>query len=69
MAKSRKNVTPEVAGVIRKARAEGYEYAVIASYYVLNQGAVADVMKQRVHPDVPPANSLPPDFPPCAKAA
>ena len=65
---TRKGVTPQVAGVIRLARAEGYNYAEIAAYYVLNQGAVADVMKLRVYPEVPPAEMLPPDFPAHAEA-
>ncbi len=63
MAKSRRGVTPEVAAIIRKARKEGYTYAQIAAYFVLNQGALADVMMGRVHPDVSPADRLPPDFP------
>ena len=62
MAAYREEVTPERAAVIKTARAKGYKYAVIASYFVINQGGIADVMKGRMHVDVPPA-PLPPDFP------
>jgi hypothetical protein len=49
--------------VIKKARKLGYKYEIIASYYVINQGRIADVMKGRIGPGVPPADQLPPDFP------
>lgn len=54
---------PEVVGVIKLARQMGYKYDVIASYYVINQGRIADVMMGRIGPDVPPADALPADFP------
>ena len=52
-----------VVAVIKRARALGYKYEVIASYFVINQGRIADVMKGRIGPDVAPADRLPPDFP------
>lgn len=53
----------EIVAVIKCARARGYKYEVIASYYVINQGRIADVIKGRIGPDVPAANDLPLDFP------
>jgi hypothetical protein len=52
-----------VVAVIKLARALGYKYEVIASYFVINQGRIADVMKGRIGPHVSPATTLPPDFP------
>lgn len=52
-----------VVAVIKRARALGYKYEVIASYFVINQGRIADVMKGRIRPDIPPADHLPSDFP------
>ena len=63
MAYSRAEITPEIAAVIKKARALGIKYAVIASYYVINQGGIADVMKGRICPNIAPASRLPADFP------
>ncbi|MAN72994.1 MAG: hypothetical protein CME84_02745 [Henriciella sp.] len=63
MAYSRKEITPEIASVIKLARSKGYKYAPIASYYCINQGGIADVMKGRIGPNIPPAKQLPPDFP------
>ncbi|MDX2205658.1 MAG: hypothetical protein NW223_23105 [Hyphomicrobiaceae bacterium] len=56
-------LTPEMVPVIKLARMKRYNYARIASYYQINQGRVADVMKGRRFPEVPPADALPPDFP------
>jgi hypothetical protein len=58
-----KNLPPSTVGIIKRARVLGYKYEVIASYFVINQGRIADVMKGRIGPEVPPANELPPDFP------
>ncbi|HEY2709378.1 MAG TPA: hypothetical protein VGI95_15115 [Caulobacteraceae bacterium] len=49
--------------VIKLARKLGYKYEVIASYFIINQGRIADVMMGRIGPDIPPASDLPPDFP------
>ncbi len=49
--------------VIKRAREMGYKYEVIASYFVLNQGRIADVMKGRIGSSVAPASRLPSDFP------
>ena len=58
-----RKVTPEMVPVIKLARDLKYNYARIASYYQINFGRVADVMKGRLYPDVPPATTLPVDFP------
>jgi hypothetical protein len=52
-----------VVAVIKLARRLGYKYEVIASYFVINQGRIADVMKGRIGPNIPPADQLPGDFP------
>ena len=52
-----------VVATIKKARSLGYKYEVIASYFVINQGRIADVMKGRIGPHVAPAPQLPADFP------
>lgn len=56
-------LTPTVVGIIKLARELGYKYEVIASYFVINQGRIADVMMGRIGPGVPPARGLPADFP------
>lgn len=57
-------VTPDMVAVIKRARHAGYNYARIAAYYEINQGRIADVMKGRIGPEIPAAESLPADFPP-----
>lgn len=59
----RRPMPAHIVAIIKLARALGYKYDVIASYFVINQGRIADVMKGRIGPDVTPANKLPPDFP------
>jgi hypothetical protein len=56
-------ITPDQVAVIKRARAMGIKYEVIASYYVINQGRIADVMKGRIGAGIPPADELPNDFP------
>lgn len=56
-------LTPEMVPVIKLARAMDYNYARIASYFQINQGRIADVMKGRRYPQIPPAKKLPADFP------
>jgi hypothetical protein len=56
-------LTPEMVPVIKLAREKGYNYALIASHFKINQGRIADVMKGRRFPDIPPAVDLPGDFP------
>lgn len=58
-----RKVTPEMVPVIKLAREMKYNYARIASYFQINQGRIADVMKGRRFPDIPKGQSLPPDFP------
>lgn len=57
-------VTPAMASVIKLARSQRVPYSWITGYYKgLNFGRIADVMKGRLFPSVPPANGLPADFP------
>jgi len=58
-----RKLTPEMVPVIKLARDLNYNYARIAAYYQINQGRIADVMKGRRFPDIPPASKLPDDFP------
>ncbi len=60
---TRKRLPDAVVAVIKLARKLGYKYEVIASYFVINQGRIADVMKGRIGPNVAPATALPSDFP------
>ena len=56
-------ITAEIAAVIKLARKLGYHYPPIAAFFVINQGRIADVVKGRLFPEVPPAEKLPPGFP------
>ena len=57
-------VTPAMASVIKLAREKRVPYSWISGYYgALNFGRIADVMKGRLFPHVPPAARLPSDFP------
>lgn len=57
-------VTPAMASVIKLARSQRIPYSWITGYYKgLNFGRIADVMKGRMFPEIPPASSLPADFP------
>ena len=58
-----RKVTPGMVPVIKLARGLEYNYARIAAYFQINQGRIADVMKGRLYPEIPPANDLPADFP------
>lgn len=56
-------LTPDMVPVIKLARHQKYNYARIASYFQINQGRIADVMKGRRFPEIPAAGALPSDFP------
>ena len=58
-----RKVTPEMVPTIKLARTLRFNYARIASYFEINQGRIADVMKGRLYPNIPAATDLPPDFP------
>ena len=59
-----RKVTPDMVPVIKLARKMGIPYSWITGYYGgLNFGRVADVMEGRLFPEIPPADSLPADFP------
>lgn len=59
-----RELTPDMVPAIKLARSLKINYSVIASYFVINQGRIADVMKGRRFPHIPPATQLPADFPP-----
>jgi hypothetical protein len=61
--KTESPLTPEMVPTIKRARQEGYHYALIASYFNINQGRIADVMKGRRFPEIPMGSELPSDFP------
>jgi hypothetical protein len=57
-------VTSDMAAVIKKARMLRVPYSWITGYYAgLNFGRIADVMRGKLFPEVPPAPTLPADFP------
>lgn len=58
-----RELTEDMVPVIKLAREKGFNYAHIASHYRINQGRIADVMKGRRFPHIPPAANLPPEFP------
>jgi len=59
-----RKVTPDIVPVIKLARINRIPYSWISGYYAgLNFGRIADVMQGRLFPEIPPADSLPPDFP------
>lgn len=58
-----RKLTPDMVPVIKLARHRKYNYARIASYFQINQGRIADVMMGRRFPEIPPAHTLPSDFP------
>lgn len=59
-----RKVTPDMVPVIKLARAMRIPYSWISGYYKgLNFGRIADVVKGRLFPEIPPAKQLPPDFP------
>lgn len=59
-----RRVTPDMVPIIKLARLKKIPYSWISGYYAgLNFGRIADVLKGRMFPDIPPAKHLPPDFP------
>jgi len=52
-----------MASVIKLARSKGIKYHIIASYFKINQGRIADVTKGRIGKGVEMAKTLPADFP------
>ncbi len=58
-----RKLTPDMVPVIKLAIKLGYNYARVASYFQLNFGRVADVVKGRLFPEIPAARTLPSDFP------
>jgi hypothetical protein len=59
-----RELTPDMVPVIKLARLMKIPYSWITGYYAgLNFGRVADVVKGRRFPEIPPASALPADFP------
>ena len=58
-----RKIPDSVVAVVKLARHLGYKYEEITSYYTMNQGRIADIMKERIGAAVRPADELPPDFP------
>ncbi|WP_136618315.1 MULTISPECIES: hypothetical protein [Mesorhizobium] len=59
-----RKVTPDMVPVIKLARHLDIPYSWISGYYPgLNFGRIADVVKGRRFPEIPPASDLPADFP------
>ncbi|MBX9824733.1 MAG: hypothetical protein K2Y27_07030 [Xanthobacteraceae bacterium] len=58
-----KHISDDAVAIIKLARALGYKYEVIAAYFVINQGRIADIVKGRIGPSIPQAKDLPSDFP------
>lgn len=58
-----KSLTREGIAVTKRARMMGYFNHIIAAYYRINQGRIAEVNTGKMGADVPPADCLPPDFP------
>jgi len=57
-------LTPNMVPVIKLARKLKIPYSWISAYYNgLNFGRIADVIKGRRFPMIPPATKLPVDFP------
>lgn len=56
-------VNDHMASVIKLARSKGIKYHIIASYFKINQGRIADVTMGRIGKGVKMAKSLPADFP------
>ena len=54
-----KELTPDMVPVIKLARAKNIPYSWISGYYPgLNFGRIADVIKGRRFPNIPPADQL-----------
>jgi hypothetical protein len=52
-----------MVAVIKRARMMGYFNHIIAAYYRINQGRIAEVNTGKRGVDVAPADTLPADFP------
>ena len=56
-------LTDDMIAVIKLARTKGYFNHVIASYFVVNQGRIAEVNTGQRGAGIAPAANLPADFP------
>jgi hypothetical protein len=56
-------VTSEMIAVIKRARMMGYFNHIIAAYYRINQGRIAEVNTGKRGAGISPAPTLPADFP------
>lgn len=57
------SLTSEMIAVIKRAREMGYFNHIIAAYYRINQGRIAEVNTGKRGAGVQPATRLPDDFP------
>lgn len=57
-------LTPEMIAVTKRARLMGYFNHIIASYFRVNQGRIAEVNTGKRGAGIAPADALPDDFPP-----
>jgi hypothetical protein len=58
-----RNIPEYVIAIVKRVRLLGYKYEVIASYFVINQGRIADIVKERIGATVRPSEHLTDDFP------
>jgi hypothetical protein len=56
-------LTQDVIATIKRALSAGYLQHRIAAYFDLNQGRVSEVNRGKRGAGIPPADTLPPDFP------
>lgn len=59
-------LTPEMIAVAKRARLMGYFNHIIAAYYRINQGRIAEINTGKRGVGIPPAAKLPDDFPKAA---
>ena len=57
------SVTSEMIAVIKRAREMGYFNHIIAAYYRINQGRIAEINTGKRGVGIAPAPRLPDDFP------
>lgn len=57
------SLTADMIAVIKRARMMGYFNHIIAAYYRINQGRIAEVNTGQRGAGIAPAASLPADFP------
>jgi hypothetical protein len=51
-------------GTVKRALSAGYYQHTVAGYFLTNQGRISEIKNEKWGCEVPPAEYLPPDFPP-----